>query len=273
MTFGFTGSATITITNPSPGRIYTLPDVGANSNFVMDSGGTMLILDTPGGAGEALVSTSTTQSNWRPLLGSDIGLGTPSFTRITLSQVNTQLTLGTTNTVTISSPAPAASRTYTLHDAGAAANFVLSVGTAQTISDTAAAGEYLIATSGTASNWAPLAITNQFAESTTNITGFSTSSYTTVTSMTFSLTAGTWICSFSTVILASDTAGVDIAIHLNSVINSSSACTITTATTASVHSQTRLVPGSSLTADVRWRKTGGGTVDMYARNFYCFKVG
>jgi hypothetical protein len=54
--------------------------------------------------------------------------GTPTFPSETLSNTTNQLVLGTTNTVTISSTAPSASRTYTLPDAGAAANFVLDQG-------------------------------------------------------------------------------------------------------------------------------------------------
>ncbi len=42
------------------------------------------------------------------------------------SATSNQIILGTTNTVTINSPAPAASRTYTIPDAGGAANFLLS---------------------------------------------------------------------------------------------------------------------------------------------------
>jgi len=48
-----------------------------------------------------------------------------TFTALTLTNTTNQLVLGTTNTVTISSTAPASSRTYTLPDAGAAANIGL----------------------------------------------------------------------------------------------------------------------------------------------------
>lgn len=52
----------------------------------------------------------------------------------TLTNTTNQIVLGTTNTVTISSTAPGASRTYTLPDAGGAANFILSTSSAgQTI--------------------------------------------------------------------------------------------------------------------------------------------
>jgi hypothetical protein len=53
-------------------------------------------------------------------------------TAVTITPTTNQLVLGTTNTTTISATAPAASRTYTLIDAGANANIILSEGT-QTI--------------------------------------------------------------------------------------------------------------------------------------------
>ena len=54
---------------------------------------------------------------------------TPTFASETLTATSNQLTLGSPgNTVTISSTAPSASRVYTLSDAGANANFVLSLG-------------------------------------------------------------------------------------------------------------------------------------------------
>jgi len=54
---------------------------------------------------------------------------TPTFASETLTATSSQLTLGTTNTTTISSVAPAGSRTYTINDASAAADFVLSTST------------------------------------------------------------------------------------------------------------------------------------------------
>lgn len=58
----------------------------------------------------------------------------PTIAGVTLTATNTtnQIVLGTTNTTTISSTAPSASRVYTIQDAGAAANFIMSEG-AQTI--------------------------------------------------------------------------------------------------------------------------------------------
>ncbi len=51
---------------------------------------------------------------------------------LTLKKTTNQLVLGTTNTTTISAPAPSASRTYSIPDAGANASFVMTAGT-QTI--------------------------------------------------------------------------------------------------------------------------------------------
>ena len=53
-------------------------------------------------------------------------------TTLTLSATSNQMVIGTTNTSTISFTAPAASRVYTVPDAGGAASFILSAG-AQTI--------------------------------------------------------------------------------------------------------------------------------------------
>jgi len=54
---------------------------------------------------------------------------TPSFTSETLSATTNQLVLGTTNTTTVNSIAPAASRVYSIQDLGAAGNVVLAEGT------------------------------------------------------------------------------------------------------------------------------------------------
>ena len=51
---------------------------------------------------------------------------------VTISATTSQIVLGTTNTTTITSPAPAASRVYTIPDVLANASFVMTQG-AQTI--------------------------------------------------------------------------------------------------------------------------------------------
>ena len=50
----------------------------------------------------------------------------PTFASDTLTNVTNQITLGSTNTTTINSIAPAASRTYAINDVGANGNFVMS---------------------------------------------------------------------------------------------------------------------------------------------------
>lgn len=98
--FGFFIQATNT--GLSGNRFYTLADVGVNGNFVIDAG-TQTI-----GGGKTFSSTVSAPA-------------------IDLTNTTNQLVLGTTHTTTISSVAPSASRTYTIPDALAAANFVLSV--------------------------------------------------------------------------------------------------------------------------------------------------
>jgi len=55
---------------------------------------------------------------------------------LTLTQTTNQIVLGVTNTTTITAPAPAAARVYTIPDAGGAASFVLTAGTTQSIAGT-----------------------------------------------------------------------------------------------------------------------------------------
>jgi hypothetical protein len=62
-------------------------------------------------------------------IGGDLDVtGALSLANLDLTDVTDQLTLGTTNTTTISSVAPSASRTYTIPDAGTNCQVVLSAG-------------------------------------------------------------------------------------------------------------------------------------------------
>ena len=91
------GNTQTIITNASQAaaRTYTVPDAGTNASFVM-------------GAGTQTVAGATT------------------FTlAVPISATTNQLVLGTTNTTTISSTAPAGSRTYTIADAGGADTFAM----------------------------------------------------------------------------------------------------------------------------------------------------
>jgi len=92
-----------------------------------------------------------------------------TMTALTLSNTTNQLVLGTTNTVTLSSTAPSASRTYTLDDAGSAAHIGLFAG----------------APPAAAQNWPQTMV----------VTGSNyqnaTTSFTTVTGLSFAVAAST----------------------------------------------------------------------------------
>jgi hypothetical protein len=86
---------TITPVAPAANRAYSLPDAGGAAAFVMSAG------------------------------NSTIG-GTKTFSSgVVINPTTNQLVLGVTNTTTINSAAPAASRTYNIIDAGGAADFVM----------------------------------------------------------------------------------------------------------------------------------------------------
>jgi hypothetical protein len=112
----FVGNTT-TINSPAPAasRIYTIPDAGTDSSFVMADGA-----QTING-----VKTFTSEPVFPSL----------SLASLTLSATTNQLVLGTTNTTTLTSPAPSASRTYTIPDSGGNTSFVMGAGN-QTIAGT-----------------------------------------------------------------------------------------------------------------------------------------
>eukprot|EP01080_Neovahlkampfia_damariscottae_P009817 gene9817-biopygen63 len=64
--------------------------------------------------------------------GNIYSTGNVRQTNAIISNTTNQLTLGTTNTVTITSPAPSASRTYTIPDIGGNGTFVLTASTGVT---------------------------------------------------------------------------------------------------------------------------------------------
>lgn len=95
---GVTNTVTISATAPSSSRTLTIPDPGGAASFVLT-------------AGTQTIAGATT------------------FTlAIPISATTNQLVLGTTNTTTITAPAPASSRVYTIPDAGGAANLMLDKG-------------------------------------------------------------------------------------------------------------------------------------------------
>jgi hypothetical protein len=128
---------TVTLTSPAPAasRTYTIPDAGGAANFIMSTFGSVQTI-----AGGLTSSGAFTASNGLTLTTGALALtstsGTISLTGtsfttnslITVSATTNQFVLGTTNTTTLTAPAPAASRTYTIPDAGGAASFVMTAG-------------------------------------------------------------------------------------------------------------------------------------------------
>lgn len=210
---------------------------------------------------------------------------TPTFTSATLSSTTNQLVLGTTNTITISSLAPSVSRTYTMHDAGADANFVLSQSTAQTIIDTAASGEFLVATGPTTSNWRAITagdlpaptISNTAVISNTTTAAFSGTSFTTITDMSVSLSSGTYFCSFSAASVTSATsAAFQLGLFLgSSTLQEPSTLRIVGGSTANYILQTQAIItafGTTLIS-VKWTRTSvSGSITAFERNLICLKL-
>jgi hypothetical protein len=103
LVLGTTNTTTITSPAPSASRVYTIPDAGGAASFVMTA------------ANQTIAGTKTFSS------------------AVPITATTNQIVLGTTNTTTINSVAPSASRVYTLPDFGAAASFVLTNNTVTTI--------------------------------------------------------------------------------------------------------------------------------------------
>jgi len=122
LVLGVTNTTTISATAPAASRTYTLPDVGGAADFVMTAGAQTL-------AGVKTFSSVPVFSNGITVTTGGV---TVSAGAVTISATTNQIVLGTTNTVTITSPAPAASRVLTIPDPGGAASFVMTEG-AQTI--------------------------------------------------------------------------------------------------------------------------------------------
>jgi len=81
-------------------------------------------------------------------LPQDIALiSSPSFASLSLTNTTNQLTFGTTNTITINSIAPSASRSYTIPDVGTNSSFVMTDGN-QTINGVKSFSTAIAATSG-----------------------------------------------------------------------------------------------------------------------------
>ncbi len=98
LVLGTTNTVTLNSTAPVASRTYTIPDTGANSSFVLTDG-------------NITINGSKTFSS-----------------AVTINPTTNQIILGVTNTVTINSVAPVASRTYTIPDTGANSSFILTDG-------------------------------------------------------------------------------------------------------------------------------------------------
>jgi len=120
-----------TITNAAQAgaRVYTIPDAGADAEFVMSVGGAE-------GALTSIVATDIDAGKADGTEGSiDIYPTTGSRGKLTFVAANSA---GNTTT-TITNASQAGARTYTIPDAGEAASFVMSKGTSATIATLTAA--------------------------------------------------------------------------------------------------------------------------------------
>lgn len=94
--FGTSQQTTISATAPSAPRTYTIPDAGANANFVLDSGGAMTITNSASN-NQILQATGATTSNW--VNASSVGV---TAVNGTANQISASTTTGV---VTLSTPA------------------------------------------------------------------------------------------------------------------------------------------------------------------------
>lgn len=162
---GVTNTTTISSVAPSGNRIYTIPDVGSDVQFVM------------AGATQTIAGAKTFSST------------------VTISATTNQIILGTTNTITITAPAPGSSRTYTIPDAGGAASFVMTAG-AQTISGALTLTGGIVGTTAAAN--ATAGNVGEYVESVFTSTSYPTTA-TVGDATSISLTAGDWdVSSFTT---------------------------------------------------------------------------
>lgn len=105
----------INIATPSATRTYTIPNVGANANFVL-TGGTIASDLIP--TADDLYDIGSSAKRWQDGFMSGV---------LTLSKTSNQIVLGKTSTMTISSTAPSTSRTITLGDPGGTSVFIRNI--------------------------------------------------------------------------------------------------------------------------------------------------
>jgi hypothetical protein len=96
-----------------------------NGQFLIGSTGNIPVLGTITGTANQIVATLGSGTITLSTPQNINVAATPTFASETLTAVTNQLVLGTTNTTTITSPAPAASRVYTIPDAGTTASFMM----------------------------------------------------------------------------------------------------------------------------------------------------
>jgi hypothetical protein len=116
----YSGSANLALSIDSSDNLLWNGDIIATSSASP-------VLSITGTANQIIASAAT--GNVTLSTPQNIGTGSsPTFDHLTLAKTTNQLILGTTNTVTLSSTAPSVSRTYTIPDAGGAANVMLDAG-------------------------------------------------------------------------------------------------------------------------------------------------
>ncbi len=204
----FTSETTTGLYRPGAGQIAialsgtnyaTFATTGLNlvngSTLNVGSSGTTSPLNVYGlitGANGLTISTGalnlTSTSGAIALTGTSFTTNTAMF----ITATTNQLRLGTTNTVTLTSPAPAASRTYTIPDAGGAANFIMSTfGSTQIIAGGLTSSGLLTASSGFTLSTGALNLTSTSGAIALTGTSFTTNSAISVTSTTRSSSSAT----------------------------------------------------------------------------------
>ncbi len=108
------------------------------------------------------------------------------------SATASQIVLGATNTVTLTAPAPAASRTYTIPDAGGAATFIMSTfGSTQTIAGGLTSSGLLTASNGLTLTTGALNLTSTSGAISLTGTSFTTNSAISITATTLATSSTT----------------------------------------------------------------------------------
>lgn len=152
ITLGTTNTTTINATAPSLSRVYTLPDVLTNSSFLMTDGAQSIndiksFNSAPDmrNAVKYTENSAPTGASGFTYVYADSGTHKLSAKQAgntaqgvclngqdnvfsvsqTITPTTNQLVLGTTNTTTLNSVAPSASRIYTIPDAGSNSSFVM----------------------------------------------------------------------------------------------------------------------------------------------------